>query len=78
MRSVVESFTLQSVDAGTKDSGVPDALEVTYKPGDWPSALPVPDLTTTIIAGRPTYLQARQQRTKNGSFFRGFSASALF
>ncbi|CAL5225362.1 g8165 [Coccomyxa viridis] len=63
---------------GTKDSGVPDALEVTYKPGDWPSALPVPDPATTIIAGRPTYLQARQQRTKNGSFFRGFSASALF
>ena len=77
MASVHGEATLDNV-AGAKDSGVPDALEVTYKPGDWPSALPKPDLSTPTSMGRPTFLQARQQRTKNGMFFRVFSASALF
>ena len=77
MASVHSEAILDNV-AGAKDAGVPDALEVTYKPGDWPSALPMPDLSIPTSVGRPTFLQARQQRTKNGMFFRGFSASALF
>jgi len=76
--AIVHSEAILVNVAGAKDSGVPDALEVTYKPGDWPSALPMPDLSTPASMGRPTFLQARQQRTKNGMFFRGFSASALF
>jgi len=62
---------------GTKDSGTSDALEVTYKPGDWPSALPMPDASRSISIDRPSFQYAREQRTKDGVFFRGFSASAL-
>ena len=66
-----------AVCAGTKDSGTSDALEVTYKPGDWPSALPMPDASRPISIDRPSFQYAREQRTKDGVFFRGFSASAL-
>ena len=64
--------------AGSKDSENADALEVTYKPGDWPSALPVPDASTPLPMDRTAFQLARhQQRLKTGVFFRGFSAAAL-
>jgi hypothetical protein len=66
-----------AVSAGTKDSNTSEALEVTYKPGDWPSALPMPDASSPISKIRPSFQYSREQRTKNGIFFRGFSASAL-
>ncbi|CAK0735740.1 hypothetical protein CVIRNUC_000631 [Coccomyxa viridis] len=63
---------------GSKDSENADALEVTYKPGDWPSALPVPDASTPLPMDRTAFQLARhQQRLKTGVFFRGFSAAAL-